>query len=89
MVIFLTCNEVRHLYPDILIENQTCNREIAFVCVVSCIVSRVEDNTIHFSPLFFPLTQNYFRRQVQFIANPLIQQFKKKFLSIAIKKRGL
>lgn len=50
------------------------------MCVVPCIVSRVEDNTIYFSPLFFPLIQNYFLRQVQFIVNPLIWQFKKRIL---------
>lgn len=79
MVAFLTCIGVRCLYPDILVENQTCKQKIAFMCIVPCIVSRVEDNIIYFSPLFFPLTQNYFGRQVVwFLVNPLIQQFKKK-----------
>lgn len=58
------------------------------MCIVPCIVSRVEDSIIYFSLLFSPLTQNNFRRQVQFLVNPLIQQFKK-ILSIAVKKSGL
>lgn len=83
------------LYLDIIIKNWTYKQETAFMCAVPCMVSKAEDDRIYFSPLFFPLAQNWFRRQMHCFVNPLIRQLKnnnnntKKFLSIAIKKSGI
>lgn len=78
---------MKSLYPDI-IKNWTYKQDTAFMCAVPCMVSKSEQNRISFSPLFPPLTQNYFRGQMHCIVNPLIQQLKKKkkSLGIAIKK---
>lgn len=45
---------MKSLYCDIIIKNWTYKQETAFMCAVPYMISKVEDNRIYFSPLFFP-----------------------------------